>query len=50
MDDFYGPITIFRISTEAAKLGFLNLLYFVAIISIQLAIFNIIPFPALDGG
>jgi regulator of sigma E protease len=50
MDDFGGPITIFRISTEAAKLGFLNLLYFVAIISIQLAIFNIIPFPALDGG
>lgn len=49
-DDFGGPITIFRLSTEAAKLGILPLLYLVAIISIQLAIFNIIPFPALDGG
>ncbi|SCN21923.1 Zinc metalloprotease RasP [Clostridium sp. N3C] len=50
MDDFGGPITIFRLSTKAAELGILPLLYLIAIISVQLAIFNIIPFPALDGG
>lgn len=49
-DDIGGPITIFRASTQMAKAGIIPLIAFVAFISIQLAIFNIIPFPALDGG
>ncbi len=49
-DDIGGPITIFRVSTQMAREGTIQLLAFVAFISIQLAIFNIIPFPALDGG
>jgi regulator of sigma E protease len=49
-DDFGGPVTIIKISGEAAKAGFWNLLFFCAFMSVQLAIFNIIPFPALDGG
>lgn len=48
--DVGGPITIIKISTEAAKAGAINLLYIVALLSVQLAIFNLIPFPALDGG
>lgn len=48
--DVGGPITIIKISTEAAKTGAINLLYIVALLSVQLAIFNLIPFPALDGG
>lgn len=50
VDDFGGPVTIMRVSGEAAKAGFLSLLSFAAYLSVQLAIFNIIPFPALDGG
>lgn len=50
LNDVGGPVTIIKISGEAAKAGFWQLLYFCAFISVQLAIFNIIPFPALDGG
>jgi len=45
-----GPIGIYAITTEASKGGFLNLLIFLGILSVNLAILNIIPFPALDGG
>jgi regulator of sigma E protease len=49
-NDFGGPITIIKVSTAAAKAGIYTLLFLTAYLSIQLAIFNIIPFPALDGG
>lgn len=49
-DDIGGPVTIIKISGKAAQAGFWNLLWFCAFLSVQLAIFNIIPFPALDGG
>lgn len=49
-NDFGGPITIIRVSTKVAEAGIIPLLYFVGYLSVQLAIFNIIPFPALDGG
>nr|WP_315115065.1 RIP metalloprotease RseP [uncultured Clostridium sp.] len=50
LNDFGGPVTIIKVSGQAAKAGFLNLLFFAAYLSVQLGIFNIIPFPALDGG
>ncbi|MCE7700057.1 MAG: RIP metalloprotease RseP, partial [Methanobacterium paludis] len=50
MNDIGGPVTIIKLSGAAAKAGIFTLLSFFAFISIQLAIFNIIPFPALDGG
>lgn len=50
MNDFGGPITIVKYTGEAAKAGLMTLASFSAFISVQLAIFNIIPFPALDGG
>ncbi|PRR80253.1 Regulator of sigma-W protease RasP [Clostridium liquoris] len=50
LNDFGGPITIIKVSGEAAKAGLFSLLSFAAYLSVQLAIFNIIPFPALDGG
>lgn len=49
-NDIGGPISIIKISGAVAKTGILNLIFFGAVLSIQLAIFNIIPFPALDGG
>jgi regulator of sigma E protease len=50
MDDVGGPISVVRITGDAAKAGIYPLLFVAAYISIQLGIFNIIPFPALDGG
>lgn len=48
--DLAGPVGIFAITSQAAKIGFLALINFIGILSVNLAILNIIPFPALDGG
>ncbi len=45
-----GPIMIGQISGEAARTGFWSLLSFMAIISINLAVLNLLPIPVLDGG
>lgn len=48
--DVSGPIGIGRIVGSAAELGFTYLLLITALISINLGVINLIPFPALDGG
>ncbi len=48
--DVSGPIGIAILTGQAVGLGFNYLLQFVALLSINLAVLNIIPFPALDGG
>lgn len=45
-----GPVGMVGIVGDAYKFGFVYLLSFSAIISVNLAIINILPFPALDGG
>lgn len=45
-----GPVGLVGHVGEAAKFGIVNLLSFTALISLNLAIINLIPFPALDGG
>jgi regulator of sigma E protease len=45
-----GPIGIAHVVGEAKNLGFVYLITLVALISINLAVINLIPFPALDGG
>jgi len=45
-----GPIGIYQITGEVAKAGGWALIQLVGILSINLAVLNIIPFPALDGG
>ncbi|MFA6272874.1 MAG: site-2 protease family protein [Candidatus Paceibacterota bacterium] len=45
-----GPVGIIGLVGAAASLGFANLLGFVAFISLNLAVINLLPFPALDGG
>lgn len=45
-----GPVQIYRITNEVAKEGVLSLISLVGLISINLAVLNIAPFPALDGG
>lgn len=48
--DLSGPVGIFAITAQAAKMGVLSVINFIGVLSINLAILNIIPFPALDGG
>lgn len=50
ISDVSGPVGIAVHVGEWYKLGIAHLLYFVAIISINLAVINMIPIPALDGG
>ncbi len=45
-----GPTGIIVITAAAAKAGISPLLYITALISLSLAIFNLLPFPPLDGG
>ena len=45
-----GPIGIASVVRQATELGFVYLLSLVALISINLALINLVPFPALDGG
>lgn len=45
-----GPVGMVGIVGDAYKFGFVYLLSFMALISVNLAIINLIPFPALDGG
>lgn len=48
--DVAGPIGIARIAGDAHALGFIYLLQLTAVLSINLALLNILPIPALDGG
>ncbi len=45
-----GPVGIVGMVGDAAAFGFTTLLTFTAIISLNLAVINMLPFPALDGG
>jgi regulator of sigma E protease len=45
-----GPVGIGQVVGEAAKVGFTSLLSLAAFISISIGMFNLLPFPALDGG
>lgn len=45
-----GPVGIAQITGEAAQAGLSPLLEFAAFLSLNLAIFNLLPLPALDGG
>ncbi len=45
-----GPVGIFGLAEETGKIGLVYLLQLLGIISINLMVVNLIPFPALDGG
>jgi len=45
-----GPVGIAGLVGDASRLGFVYLMSFTAFISLNLAVLNLIPFPALDGG
>lgn len=45
-----GPIKIAQMASRSAEGGILSFLEFLALLSVTLALLNILPFPALDGG
>jgi regulator of sigma E protease len=45
-----GPIMIAQMAGDSAKAGISSLIFFIALISINLAIINLLPIPVLDGG
>jgi len=50
VDQLGGPIAITRASVQAARSGFENLFYLIALLSVNVAILNLLPIPILDGG
>ncbi len=50
MDQVGGPVMIAQMAGEMARRGWLDIFYFMAIISVNLAFINILPIPGLDGG
>ncbi|MFH0992021.1 MAG: RIP metalloprotease RseP [bacterium] len=45
-----GPVMIAQMATRSAEVGIVSFLGFVALLSMNLAFLNLLPFPALDGG
>ena len=45
-----GPILIAQLAGEQARAGWLNLCYFMGLLSVNLGILNLLPIPVLDGG
>ena len=50
IDDLSGPVGIYKATEEVAQYGVYNLMYWAALLSINLGIMNLLPLPALDGG
>ncbi|MGF2383751.1 RIP metalloprotease RseP [Lentilactobacillus otakiensis] len=50
LNDLGGPVAIFATTSQAAKMGLTGVLNFLAFLSLNLAIINLIPIPGLDGG
>ena len=49
-EGFGGPVAVAVITGQIVKLGFIHIIYFAALLSINLGVINFFPFPALDGG
>ncbi len=50
LENLSGPITIARLADQSARLGISRFLFFLGLISLSLAIINLLPIPMLDGG
>ncbi|MEI6631854.1 MAG: RIP metalloprotease RseP, partial [bacterium] len=45
-----GPLGIFYITSKAASIGLIAVLHLIAVLSVSLGLFNLLPLPLLDGG
>lgn len=49
-NEIAGPVGIYALTSQAASFGILTLINFMGVLSVNLAVLNVLPFPALDGG
>ena len=49
-DDLGGPLRIAQLSGQVAQLGFVSLISFIGVLSVNLGLINLFPIPVLDGG
>lgn len=45
-----GPVGIYKIVDSQSKIGFQNIMYLTAYLSMNVGVINLLPFPAFDGG
>lgn len=50
VENLSGPVGIYSVVGESAKAGFINILYLIAYLCINVGFINLLPFPAFDGG
>lgn len=50
LDQLSGPVGIYTVTAQQASLGFANYVWLIAVISLNVGIFNAVPLPILDGG
>lgn len=50
LNSLSGPVGIYNVVGETAKTGFINLVYLLAFISVNVGFINLLPIPAFDGG
>ncbi|MBN1754810.1 RIP metalloprotease RseP [bacterium] len=50
LDDVGGPVLIAQVAGQTARAGLISFLFFMAALSINLALINMLPIPILDGG
>ena len=48
--DLGGVISIVKLTSDASEAGWMSVLFFAALISVNLGVLNLLPIPALDGG
>lgn len=50
LNSLAGPIGIFNVVEESAKAGFINVVYLIGFLSVNVGFINLLPIPAFDGG
>jgi len=50
LENLSGPVGIIQVTGQQAKEGILSVMYLVAVLSLNVAFFNLVPLPILDGG
>lgn len=50
LNSLSGPIGIFNVVSESVKTGFINLIYLIGFLCVNVGFINLLPIPAFDGG
>lgn len=50
LSNLSGPVGIYSVVEQSAKLGFINVIYLTGYLSLNIGVMNLLPIPALDGG